>query len=50
MPIDNTIKLLEEKLSELSNDLKYHNESITKINELTKSLKIEKQFLELNHI
>ena len=50
MPIDNTIKLLEEKLLQLSNDLKHHTESITKINELTKSLKIEKQFLELNHI
>ena len=50
MQIDNTIKLLEEKLSQLSKDLKFHNESITEINSLTKSLKREKLFLQLNHI
>jgi len=50
MPIDLTLKLLEEKILKLENKATQYQNKLNETQTLKKVLIIEKQFLELNHI
>lgn len=50
MPIDLTIKLLEEKILKLENKAIQYQNKLNETESLKKVLIIEKRFLELNHI